>query len=106
MTKFIARFMPRHESMRTELDRHYELVHTKFVRNTYANAPHVETYYQDRVISQFDLAGGWNAPLTAWRFVVRDPSTTVHRARRCPTTSGAASSGTIATFAARFGTAA
>jgi len=70
LSKAISRFMPLDPARVAEHDEHYEQVHTRYIRELYADVPEMVAYHQDRVLAQHDLAGGWEPPSGAWRFVV------------------------------------
>src|SRR4029453_17098220 len=70
VSKSISRFEPRDPLRLEEFEHHYVEVHTRFMRNFLRTFPTAVSYHQARVVAQYDLAGGWNAPLGAWRFVL------------------------------------
>lgn len=70
LDKSLARFLPLQSLSRAECERHYTKVHIPFARAMLRDQPAVISYHTDRVVAEYDLAGGWRQRPRAWRFVL------------------------------------
>lgn len=68
--KGITRWNPLHWSDVDEYERHYQQVHTVFVRANLRYGDIGVSYHIDRVLRQRDVAGGWAQRPRAWRFAI------------------------------------
>jgi hypothetical protein len=69
-SRSISRFVPVTTHPEAESERHYREVHFPFAQRLLRDLPHVRSYHTDRVVRERDIAGGWAAKPTAWRYVL------------------------------------
>jgi hypothetical protein len=71
MHKSIARFEPLATVPLEEAERHYTEVHMAYARRMFMHqTSSVEQYVPQRVLAQYDIAGGFAQRPDAWRFIV------------------------------------
>jgi hypothetical protein len=70
MPKVFNRFEPSALRPLEECERYYREVATPLAQDLLSKHPNTVSYTQLRVLREYDLAGGWKQPLTAWRFVI------------------------------------
>lgn len=70
IVKSITRFDELPGLPRTQCDRHYEDIHTRFIRQNFRLMPQAVTYHPQRAVAQLDPEGGWTPETDAWRYVV------------------------------------
>lgn len=77
LAKSIAQFRPLAASTRAACDRYYREVHTRFARGFLREMPNVRSYHVALAESSYDVAGGWAAPPSTFRYVILrfDPGT-------------------------------
>jgi len=76
LRKIIWRGLPPHGRSRAAAESHYVGVHVPLSRRFLMLDPAQVAYSTLRVCGQLDIAGGWNHPPSAWRFIIflEDPS--------------------------------